>query len=277
VITITDKEFKQLAAYIKANYGINLRDEKQALVTGRLQSELVQHGFNNFSEYYKYIISDKTGAAIPNLINKITTNHTFFMREEEHFHYFRDIVLPYLIRTVNKKDLRIWSAGCSSGEEPYTLAMILDDYLGKEKIWWDTKILATDISGKVLEKAKKGVYNNQELTSIPSHWKLKYLKETENDNSVLIDQIRDEVIYRKFNLMEEVFPFKQKFHVIFCRNVMIYFDNETRRNLVNKFYEALEYGGYLFIGHSESISRDETSFKYISPAVYRKEITRRGN
>jgi chemotaxis protein methyltransferase CheR len=277
VITITDKEFKQLAAYIKANYGINLRDEKQALVTGRLQSELVQNGFNNFSEYYKYIVSDKTGSAIPNLINKITTNHTFFMREEEHFHYFRNIIIPYLTSTVNKKDLRIWSAGCSSGEEPYTLAMILDDYLGKEKIWWDTKILATDISGKVLEKAKKGVYNNQELASIPSSWKLKYFKETENDNSVLIDKIRDEVIYRKFNLMEEIFPFKQKFHVIFCRNVMIYFDNETRRNLVNKFYEALEYGGYLFIGHSESISRDETNFKYISPAVYRKELTGRSN
>ena len=271
MIIITDKEFKLLAAYIKENYGINLKEEKQALVTGRLQSVLIENGFSDFSEYYNYIITDQSGNAIPTLINKITTNHTFFMREEEHFYYYRDKILPYLTDKLSKKDLRTWSAGCSSGEEPYTLAMIIDEYFGKEKVMWDAKILATDISGKVLEKAKKGLYTNEEIASIPSHWRMNYFKKLDNEKSVLIDKIRNEVIYRKLNLMDQVFPFKKKFHVIFCRNVMIYFDNKTKLELINKFYDLTEYGGYLFIGHSESLNREETKYKYIMPAVYRKE------
>lgn len=271
MLTITNKEFRQLSAYIKANYGINLKEEKQALVTGRLHNVLVQNNFTSFSEYYKYILSDKTGHAAATLINKITTNHTFFMRETDHFFYFRDVVLPYLTNMTKDKDLRIWSAGCSSGEEPYTLAMLIDEFLGKEKMWWDTKILATDISTKVLETAKKGKYSNEEIATLPSHWRQSYFKKIDNENSVLVDKIRNEVIYRRFNLMDETFPFKRKFHVIFCRNVMIYFDAQTKNKLVNKFYNLMEYGGYLFIGHAESLNREETRYKYIMPAVYRKE------
>lgn len=259
-----------MADYIKANYGINLKEEKQSLVTGRFQNVLIQNSFNNFSEYFDYIVSDKTGDAVITLIDKITTNHTFFMREADHFFYFRDKVLPYLKSTVKDKDLRIWSAGCSTGEEPYTLAMIIDEFFGKEKMWWDTKILATDISSKVLDTAIKGIYSNEEIAALPLNWRLNYFKKLDNENSVLVDKIRNEVIYRKFNLMEEVFPFKRKFHVIFCRNVMIYFDAQTKRELVNKFYDLTEYGGYLFIGHSESLNREETKYKYIMPAVYRK-------
>lgn len=271
VFIITDKEFNQLATYIKANYGIHLKEEKRALVTGRLHNVLVQNNFRNFSEYYEYVLSDKTGEAAATLINKITTNHTFFMREADHFYYFRDKVLPYLINISRDKDLRIWSAGCSSGEEPYTLAMLIDEFLGKEKMLWDTKILATDISSKVLEKAKKGVYRDEELVALPYCWKLSYFKKYDNENSVIVDRIRNEVIYRKFNLMDEKFPFKRKFHVIFCRNVMIYFDAQTKHELVNKFYESMEYGGFLFIGHSESLNREKTKYKYVMPAVYRKE------
>lgn len=193
------------------------------------------------------------------------------MREVDHFYYFRDKVLPYLVSTVREKDLRIWSAGCSSGEEPYTLAMIIDEFFGKEKMWWDSKVLATDISGKVLGEASKGIYSNENIATLPSNWKLNYFKKLDNEKSVLIDKIRNEVIYRKLNLMDQVFPFKKKFHVIFCRNVMIYFDNKTKWELINKFYDLTEYGGYLFIGHSESLNREETKYKYIMPAVYRKE------
>lgn len=272
MITITEKEFKQLAIYIKGNYGINLKDEKQTLVMGRLQNVLTDHGFKDFTEYYEYVVTDKTGKAITTLINKITTNHTFFMREADHFDYFRDRVLPQITTMSKEKDLRIWSAGCSTGEEPYTLAMIVDEFLGKEKIFWDSKILATDISSNVLEKATKGVYSNDDITVLPNQWKLSYLNRYDNENHIFKDRIKNEVIYRKFNLMEQVFPFKRKFHVIFCRNVMIYFDGPTKAELINKFYSSLEYGGYLFIGHSETINRDETRFKYIMPAVYRKEI-----
>ena len=271
MFTITDKEFIKLADYIRCNYGINLKEEKQTLVSGRLNNVLLQHNFDNFSDYFDYVVSDRTGNAAATLVNKITTNHTFFMREADHFNYFRDRVLPYLKSTVRDKDLRIWSAGCSSGEEPYTLAMIIEEFFGKEKIWWDAKILATDISGKVLDEAQKGIYSNDEIDSIPNHWKSSYFKKSDNYNSILIDRIRSEVIYRKFNLMEESFPFKRKFHVIFCRNVMIYFNTQTKRDLVNKFYDLTEYGGYLFIGHSESLNREETKYKYVMPAVYRKE------
>jgi len=269
--TITDREFYQLATYIKSKYGINLKSEKKTLVISRLYNVLLEHGFRNFSEYYEYIISDQTGNAAATLINKITTNHTFFMREADHFNFFRDKVLPFLANTVKDRDLRIWSAGCSSGEEPYTLAMIMDEYFGNMKMQWDTKILATDISGKVLETAAKGIYNNERIASLPLSWKQKYFKPFDGENSVLVDRIRNEVIFRKFNLMEERFPFKRKFHVIFCRNVMIYFDVQTKHELINKFYDLQEYGGYLFIGHSESIIREQTRYKYVRPAVYRKE------
>ncbi|MEN6313426.1 MAG: protein-glutamate O-methyltransferase CheR [Clostridiaceae bacterium] len=269
--TITDKEFWQLSKYIKANYGINLKEEKRALVIGRLHNVLMQNNFKSFSEYFDYVISDKTGNAAATLINKITTNHTFFMREADHFHFFRDTVLPYLAGKAKEKDLRIWSAGCSSGEEPYTLAMIIEDYFGLEKKWWDTKILATDISSKVLDTAKQGKYENEALANIPVHWKNSYFKKCDSEHYVIVDKLKNEVIYRKFNLMDEVFPFKRKFNVIFCRNVMIYFDSPTKNKLVNKFYDFTEPGGYLFIGHSESLNRDETKYKYLMPAVYRKE------
>ena len=271
MLTITNKEFKQLAEYIKANYGINLKEEKKALVTGRLYNVLIQNNFNNFSDYINYVCQDKTGTAAATLINKITTNHTFFMREAEHFSYFKDKVLPYITGSSRVKDLRIWSAGCSSGEEPYTLAMLIDEFLGKDKLFWDSKVLATDISGKVLEVAQSGIYNKEDISNLPSSWKLNYFKNIDGEKSAIIDRIKNEVIFRKFNLMDETFPFKNKFHVIFCRNVMIYFDTQTKCELVNKFYDLMEYGGYLFIGHSESLNREETKFKYVMPAVYRKE------
>jgi chemotaxis protein methyltransferase CheR len=270
MIKITEKEFRQLADFIRANYGIHLKKEKQMLVVGRLQQVLKEAGFTNFTDYFNYIISDKTGDAVIKLINKITTNHTFFMREADHFFYFRDKVLPFLKSTVKDKDLRIWCAGCSTGEESYTLAMIIDEFFGNEKIWWDTKILATDISEKALNIARKGVYSNERIASLPPHWKINYFKKIDRNRSVIVDKIRDEVIYRKFNLMD-AFPFKKKFHTIFCRNVMIYFNDETKDELVNKFYNHMEYGGYLFIGHSESLNRSTSKFNYIMPAVYRKE------
>lgn len=270
MITITDKEFEQLSTYIKANYGIYLKPEKTTLVIGRLQNVLILNGFKSFSEYYDYLIRDKTGMAVSTLLDKITTNHTFFMREADHFTYFKDTVLPYIISNTTERDLRIWCAGCSSGEEPYTLAMIIDEVLGKEKLFWDAKILATDISTKVLEEAKRGVYSNKEIETLPSKWKLAYTSKIDSENSVMIDRIRNEVIFRKFNLMENVFPFKKQFHVIFCRNVMIYFDEKTKNTLVNKYYDLLKPGGYLFIGHSESLNREATRFRYLQPAVYRK-------
>ncbi|WP_246141153.1 CheR family methyltransferase [Bacillus marasmi] len=267
---ITDKEFQQLAYYIEYNYGIHLRKEKKTLVEGRLYNYIKENNMSNFSEFYQRLIQDKTNQTATNLVNKITTNHTFFMRETDHFDYFRDIVLPYLSESVKDKDLRIWSAGCSTGEEPYTLAMIINDYFKKEKLFWDTKILATDISDKVLKIARDGQYSNGALTKVPPTWRTNYFEHINKDTSEITKRVRDEVIFRRLNLMDKVFPFKKRFHVIFCRNVMIYFKEQTKMELVNKLYQYTEPGGYLFIGHSESLNRERTAYQYIKPAIFRK-------
>lgn len=271
MLEITEKEFKQLTEYIKKDYGINLKEEKKILVAGRLQTVLLQTGCNSFTEYFEYVLGDKTGQAVVTLIDKISTNHTFFMREAAHFEFLKHNVLPALKKSVHEKDLRIWCAASSTGEEAYTIAMLLDEYFGQERLWWDKKILATDISRSVLETAIRGIYSNERIKPLPSQWKRNYFCKYDEENFIVEDKIKNEIIFRKFNLMEPIFPFKKKFHVIFCRNVMIYFDDETRETLVDKFYNHLESGGYLFIGHSETITRMKPGFRYIMPAVYRKE------
>ncbi|WP_026882766.1 CheR family methyltransferase [Clostridium akagii] len=270
MITLKDSEFRELTTYMKANYGINLI-AKRLLIEGRLANMVTEMGFTNFSDYLKFVFKNASGNEINILINRLTTNHTYFMREAEHFKYFGDKVLPYLASSSKNNDLRIWSAGCSSGEEPYTLSMIIADYFENEKSIWNTKILATDISEKVLEQAKNGIYTEEAVNIIPKYWTLKYFNKIKDGKYQICEEIRNEIIYRDFNLMTGIFPFKKKFHVIFCRNVMIYFEPKTKMELINKFYDMTETGGYLFIGHSESINKNETKYKYIMPAVYRKE------
>ncbi|MDP4180982.1 MAG: protein-glutamate O-methyltransferase CheR [Bacillota bacterium] len=268
--SISDKEFMMITDFFKENYGVKIGREKKSLVVSRLAGILKDKGFSNFSELYNYVITDKTGQALITLVDKLTTNHTFFMRETDHFTYFKDVLLPWATTDNREKDLRIWSAGCSSGEEAYTLSMIISDYLDGKKLFWNNKILATDISTTVLNKAITGIYSNEQIEQLPKSWTLRYFKKVDKESYELIKEIRDEVIFRRFNLMEPIFPFKKRFHAIFCRNVMIYFDEAAKKSLIEQFYEFTEPGGYLFIGHSESISRDQSNYKYIMPAVYRK-------
>jgi len=198
---ITEKEFNQVVNFIKSKYGVNLSNKK-ALVIGRLQNYVEQSGFNSFSEYLEVVMSDKTGSAITTLINKVTTNHTYFMREPDHFNFFQNAVLPYLEKTESsKKDLRIWSAGCSTGEEPYTIAMIIDEYFGTEKSLWNSVMLATDISTKVLETACNGIYPNESIEVLPQKWKNTYFKKINEEKSSISDKIKKEVVFKKFNLM----------------------------------------------------------------------------
>ena len=178
-------------------------------------------------------------------------------------------VLPYIYENSREKDLRLWCAACSSGEESYTIAMIIDEFFNDKVVGWDRKILATDISTRVLDIAKAGIYEAERIKPLPVLWKQKYFDMIDKRSLVVNEKIKSQIIYKKFNLMDD-FPFKKKFHAIFCRNVMIYFDGETKRNLVNKLYDSLDYGGYLFIGLSESLNRDVTRFKYLRPSVYRK-------
>ncbi len=266
---MTDKEFSIISEYIKNNYGISLSVDKKSLVYSRLRNILDKKGFNSFTQYYDYLINDKTGMASSTFIDKMTTNHTFFMREVDHFEYLKNVVLPYIESTSKDRDVRIWCAGCSSGEESYTLEMILKDYF-RNKGNWDTELLATDISTSILKKAIRGIYTKDQIRPLSEEWKKNYFKPINDSQVEVIDDIKKSITYRKFNLMENKFPFKRKFQVIFCRNVMIYFDDVTRTNLIKKFYDASEKGAYLFIGHSETLNNIETNYEYIMPAVYRK-------
>lgn len=270
-MNITAQEFEKFSKYIRSNFGISLSNKKMTFLTSRLNSILEKSDFNTFSDYYDYVTNDKNGDSVIEMLNKITTNYTYFYREEKHFEYLKDIVLPYLIeKEKNTKDLKIWSAGCSSGEEPYTLQMIIKDALKDRQMHWDTQLLATDISTKALTKAQRGIYSNESVEKMPKNWRDKYFSKYDEENVVVKDIIKKEIIFKRFNLMDS-FPFKKKFHVIFCRNVMIYFNNETKNQLIDKFYEFTEPGGYLFIGHSESLDRNHCKYNYLQPAVYRKE------
>lgn len=267
---ITNKEFELIKKHIKDNYGISLGDEKKSLVYARLRGILQKKGLANFEEYYKYLINDKTGEAAVTFIDKMTTNHTYFMREADHFEYFSTSVLPYIEKEYGRlKDARIWCAGCSSGEEPYTLQMYLQDFF-ESKPGWDTTLLATDISTTVLKMAYNGVYTTDQVKDLPKLWIKKYFNKLSEDAVQASERLRSKIIFRRLNLMEGAFPLKKKVHVIFCRNVMIYFDNPTRDALVRKYYDCLEPGGFLFIGHSETLNHAASDFKYIMPAVYRK-------
>ncbi|MEL7647160.1 MAG: protein-glutamate O-methyltransferase CheR [Sedimentibacter sp.] len=270
MIDIKDDELKKLADFIKKKYGVNLF-EKRLLIQGRLQKVLAQRNLKSFSEYYDFVAKDVTGRAETELLNKVTTNYTFFMREPEHFAFFKNIVLPYLVGEYgDEKSLRIWSAGCASGEEAYTLDMVISDYFGLNKGEWDTKILATDISSEAINLAMGGIYSSSDIENVPTAWKNRYFETYDKTRSQVKQNIRSDVIFRKFNLMNTQFPFKRKFHVIFCRNVMIYFDSKTKEKLIKKFYDWTVDGGYLFIGHSESVGFGGIGYKTVMPSVYRK-------
>jgi chemotaxis protein methyltransferase CheR len=232
---------------------------------GRLGKVLRRLKLSNFNEYYDYVCNDKSGAALSELIERISTNHSYFFREQEHFSFMRSVILPDI-----SAPLRIWSAGSAAGEEIYTIAMILDDYFGQDLKNHDIGLLATDISDSVLEQAMRGIYPVVKTKEIPPGYFSKYFDYLDNDKVSIKPFLKDKVLFKKLNLMSDVFPFKGKFDIIFCRNVMIYFDTVTRDKLIGKFYYNLNNGGYLFIGHSESIPRWNSPLKYIKPAIYRK-------
>ncbi|MCL2747622.1 MAG: protein-glutamate O-methyltransferase CheR [Oscillospiraceae bacterium] len=266
---ISRSEFEQLVAYMKDQYGIDL-GQKLALVEGRLWNVIQQKGFSTLGEYFQYVVSDTSGAEAGTLISRLTTNFTYFYREEQHYRFLSETVLPALTGSIRDKDLRTWCAGCSSGDEPYTVAMVMDSYFGRNKAFWDAKILATDISPTALNLAREAIYREESLKIIPSDWLSKYFVR-EGSQYRVSHAIREEVVLRHFNLMQKTLPFKKKFHIIFCRNVMIYFDKQTRLDLVHRFYDALENGGYFFIGMSETLAKGETPFAFVKPSIYKKE------
>lgn len=270
MLDISDQEYQQLSQFIRSQYGIKLGPEKKTLITGRLGNTLINRGFESFGAYFRYLMTDETGDGVFELLNKITTNHTYFMREPTHFTYFKEKVLPW-VKLTSPHDARIWSAGCSRGQEPYTLAMLMHDYFSHEKERWNTKILATDISARALTTAREGIYPAEEIAPLPERWRKTHFQTLGDGQYQVNVALRNELVLRSFNLMNQRFPFRKPFHTIFCRNVMIYFDTSTKKQLIQRFYQHLAPGGYLFIGHSESLGSDNEGFRYVQPAIYRKE------
>ena len=268
---ITDNEFRRVAVYMKDNYGIDL-SQKKVIINGRLENYLRKSGWANLDAYMDALKTDRSGQLDKMLVNFLTTNHTYFMREFEHFEYFRKEVLPWLKKKQERqKDLRIWCGAASTGEEPYMIAMVLADFFGMERTKWDTKILATDISTKVLKQALAGVYSAEQLKNLPSNWKKNFFKPVAGGSQYLVsDELKRQVLFRQFNLMSP-FPFRKKMHTVFLRNVMIYFDEPTKNQLLQKVYNCLEPGGYLFIGTTETLDRNSTPFQIIQPSIFRKK------
>lgn len=266
-VELSEKQFRKISRIVYRLCGINLKDGKQALVRARLMKRLRALRLPDFDTYLRHVESEGGRGEISFLIDVITTNKTSFFREPEHFNYLRDHILPGLV----SRRLRFWTAACSSGEEPFSLAILLRESLPDIDAR-DVKILATDISARMLERARGGIYPAAEMGGVPSLILQRYFDKTgtRGDPAYRIkDGIRSMVRVARLNLMDP-WPMKGPFDVIFCRNVMIYFDKPTQQKLINRFWEYLEPEGHLFVGHSEGLSAISHKFRYVRPAVYRK-------
>ncbi len=261
------QHFRKISEVVHRVAGIHLKDGKEALVRARLMKRLRRLGIGRVEDYLELIESERGAAEIPELVDVMTTNKTHFFREADHFHFLIEDVLPAL----SGRRLRFWSAACSSGEEPYSLAMILREHLPDIERR-DVLILATDISRRVLERARRAVYPAAVLEEVPFAACRRHFQARPGSRPpevVVAEEVRRLIRLAHLNLMEP-WPMHGPFQVIFCRNVMIYFDRPTQQGLIRRFWEILAPGGYLFVGHSEGLSAIRHDFRYIRPAVYRK-------
>jgi chemotaxis protein methyltransferase CheR len=269
-LKISDAEFRKASELVKSLAGIHLTDGKRELVSARLAKRLRALGLSTMNDYLDVVREDKTQAELVMMLDAISTNLTSFWRESDHFDYVVEKLLPQL-EASGQPEIRIWSAGCSSGEEPYGLAMLL---LGKlrnpNRV--KVKILATDLSTRVLDIAKRGHYGEERVKNIPPDLRNKFVTKEKSDSGELYSiapAARSCITFARLNLMES-WPMKGPFDMIFCRNVMIYFDKPTQANLVERFGKLLKSGGMLFVGHSESLAGVQHTFKYVRPTIYEK-------
>jgi chemotaxis protein methyltransferase CheR len=274
-LRLKSSEFRKISQLARERFGLELKAGKEALVAARLGKKLRKGGFQSFEDYYRHVLADRTGDALIELIDSLTTNHTSFLRERAHF--------EFLARAANEEfrgvpSLEIWSAACSTGEEPYSIAMCLSDALSRGGPKRTYCILATDISTRVLGIAQRGVYEAERFRELSDAWRKAHLLRGAGECRGLYKikpELAGRVTFERLNLIE---PFRhgRLFHVIFCRNVMMYFDKKTQQDIVQRLTERLEPGGYLFVGHSESLTGVEHDLKYVRPATYRREGPSRG-
>lgn len=266
-VKLSDSEFDYFVKIVGQNYGIDL-SKKRHLIEARLAGELKARGFTSYGPYIDMLKADRTAKAFETVINKLTTNYSFFSRETDHFDYLANTVLPTLAQQ-GKRSLKIWSAGCSTGQEPYNIGMAISEALGTKRSLWSISITATDVSTDALNTAVAAVYPESALENMPAAWKTQYMTRLPDGNFQVAPNIKGMVSFKMFNLMDP-FPYSNYFDVIFCRNVMIYFKPHTSQAIVKKFYQANTDGGYFFISHSETISRFDNEYSYLSPSIYRK-------
>lgn len=265
-IVLSKGDFARVKDLLYSYSGIDLNEGKEALVRARLMKRVRKLGVGSFSEYLDHVESEASGAEFLALVDVLTTNKTSFFRESQHFDFLNEEVIPKM----NGREYKWWSAGCSSGEEPITLAMNLLEnraYGNRFRV----KLLATDLSRDVLRKAKTGIYTADNLRDMPDYFLRKYFEKAAGvQNGFQVgDAVHSMITYGRLNL-QEAWPLKGPFHIIMCRNVMIYFNRQTQQQLVSRFYDLLEPGGYLFLGHSESVTGKGHGFVNIRPAVYQK-------
>lgn len=274
-LTLSKHEFSQLSAFIYKELGIKLPEKKLSMLSGRLSKRLRALNLPSFAAYRDFLFSPQgLEEEMVHLINAVTTNKTEFFREPKHFHYLTGTALPELQRlnTYGRHNsLRVWSAGCSTGEEAYTLAMVLNEF-GTTQPGFQFDILATDISTRVLQVARRAVYPMERIEPIAPPLRKKYLLRSRNRKNPevrIAPALREKVRFGRLNFMDEDFGLPQKVDIIFCRNVIIYFDKPTQEQLMRKFSRYVNHGGYLFLGHSESLHDYDTPFVQVAPTIYR--------
>nr|WP_281415643.1 protein-glutamate O-methyltransferase CheR [Pelotalea chapellei] len=274
--TLSDREFHRFSSFIFEHVGIKMPPAKKIMLEARLQKRLKALGLETFEEYGNYVFSQEGNASeLIHLIDVVTTNKTDFFREPAHFEFLVKKALPTILENrgdLSRDPVRIWSAGCSTGEEPYTMAMVLSEFADGCSDF-RAAIFASDICTQVLETARRGIYPEERTDPIPLNLKKKYLmrsKERSSDLVRIAPHVRSLVSFRRINFMDDDFGMAEKMDIIFCRNVVIYFDKPTQQTLMRKFHRQLKPGGYLFIGHSETLSGLDVDFKAVASTVYRK-------
>jgi chemotaxis protein methyltransferase CheR len=270
---LSPSEFRHLATLVYDQSGINLSETKKILLESRLQKRLRALGMVSFKAYISYL-SGKEGmqSELVHMIDVVSTNKTDFFREPHHFDFLRETILPRLMKE-GKRKINLWSAACSSGEEPYTLAMVLQDFVRLNKEF-DSSIFASDISTVVLQKAAQAIYSLEQAADIPIAVKQKYLlksKNTAKPTVRIVPELRKKVRFSRINFMDSSLPVDEKFDVIFCRNVLIYFDRKTQHDVVTKLVGTLNKGGHLFIGHSESLFQLDLPITQVKPTIFVKQ------
>lgn len=258
----TEEEYQRFCDFIYNTAGINLTEKKYSLVNNRLRRRVRHHNFNSYNEYFQWVLNNDEGKEeLENLINQITTNVSSFFREPKQLKTFFEELLPDLAK--KQSGLRIWSAGCSTGEEPYTIAMIMLKFKALEY-----EILATDLSTKVLKKAKEGIYTAEQIKSIdPSTLKQFFTHDADSNTYKIIDKVKKNIRFDHLNLIKDKYPSNMDF--VFCRNVIIYFDRQTKDKVIGGYHKSLKDGGFLCLGHSESLFNNPL-FKFYKPSIYMK-------